>query len=1633
MDSKMGEPIPEKLEPEKTTTSEPTEDEIVDAFKDETPTKEEITAAFAEPSGENYDEAAAKKQNRRDVIFSAVTAFLITVIGGAFFSLLTYGNFEGITAMLSGDDSAKILSVTPTKTENGVLANDSHFIVKTVNGSVEKLGKSIYLDPAIDYRIVERIPGAEYEIVPASALSDNTVFNVDSIKNGVAAYKWAFQTKKALSVSKIYPANGASYVSEDSVIEVNFSYPDVENVEDHFKTFPHIDGSFEKTNRGWRFSPSSSLDADTTYEITITSGLTYGEEIMSEDFHSTFSTFARTVTSQDTRDSYITIDKISTFTESEAPVIVTNNNNIFDEASYFDVERISNSDDYIRYLKGESVTGESIGHKSFQKVSTDTYGEKHLILDDTLSSGYYIFRLKSEDDANLLTANVQVNNLRAYAFEAERDLVFWVAENDELKQGAKINFKGNDYYTDENGLLKLDNFSDYSDKLDYAKIGDDNPLIIGIDNFKNDLYPSGFIYTDRPLYKPTDTIKIWGYVPLKFFADAPDLKKFNLSMATWQNSENVTLFKKSIIVNPDGTFSAELALDNFKDVPYGYLNLVYNDANLATKTIAIEDYTLENYTYEIIMPRNYVLSGEDMNFKIKVSHVTGFPAANKDLVITYNKQDYYTSTNAYGEASVSLPTNRTYSTEDSPYITEHNSFEVKSAGAEYNKYSTWGTFYAYKSNLELNAKNDEATHTISITANNLDLTREADCSWSCGEALISSSYSGPATLTVYEHKTTQYQVGTRYDQYTKKNVPDYRIRTSKEIISTEDINIRNGKYEYGYSTDYKPSTEDTYYSYSVQISATDSINRPSNSYNTYYHYGNFLGSSGYDRNGAAVIENYGLSGAHLSSFSLGYTYSYYRFGFRNVNGSTRYNLGDKLSLGLYDASGDSVENTGKVLAIGYKERIVSATVSSDDTFDYDFDYSLYPGARFVGAYFKDGRFYRVASSYYDYDDDNAKITVSIETDKASYEPGDHVKAKVILTYPDGSRVNSGKVNLSVVNDAVFNAASDNSNILGNIYANKNYKAYSMSTSRDYDLTSGGGLGGGGAGVRSNFGDTIFFGEKSFSGGEVEFEFDLNDVITSFRLTAIAVSSNDVVSAGSNYKKISSFLPLSISTVMPKKVKNTDDLVLNATAPVAGSDTIHYTFEIKDTDKRTEVSGVTGENVYANLGKLELGSYTVKISGRDDAGNEDAMEFPVEIIETAQEVAVKQTVDLSENKTITPTKNPIIVEIYNKEAKNYLDYLTRLETNLTERLDTQIAYYKAQDLHNKLYKEEGSVKAPDFSAYLTESGSLKPLINAEGDYILTALANFYAKDYFELKPTSFSVEVNDDTSKAIEKLLVLASFKEPVLLDLDAISKAGLSKQDHVVLGLAYAFIGDYDAAKEHYNEAEFSEDYSDLYAILSTMINKGDAIRDIERATITDAASDYLNFAIVSFFDNNEAEIGKKETVTVVRPEATEKIEFTGLTIEKRLYSSAELSTIEFRPSSNDFYASYYYQGRISDVAEFSSDIFASFEGESLLGRTVDLVLDISELSREERNGELNIALPTGLKFSATFTGADGLYLSRNNNEYVKLSLNERYTPDEIRIPLYIASPGNYEVETVIFIHDGAYHLSNSVDVNLNK
>ena len=263
---------------------------------------------------------------------------------------------------------------------------------------------------------------------------------------------------------------------------------------------------------------------------------------------------------------------------------------------------------------------------------------------------------------------------------------------------------------------------------------------------------------------------------------------------------------------------------------------------------------------------------------------------------------------------------------------------------------------------------------------------------------------------------------------------------------------------YSYPENMKDPEENVRYTYYAVLNTSDADGRPAYSFNDYYYQNDYLGEE----------QNYGYYGNAIEALdydpftSYNNYYSLYRFGLkdRDYAGNDyikKYSVGDHLTLGLYDYTGENVKNNGAILAISYQESVVKTNVFTSETLDLEFDRSMYPGANIVGAYFTGGKFHRVAPAYRDYDTEDSRLTINIETDKDSYSPGETVKAKIVATRTDGSRAN-GKINLSVVNEAIFNAYTDDTRLLESIYSNKTFPSYAVSSYRDYELEGGGGLG-----------------------------------------------------------------------------------------------------------------------------------------------------------------------------------------------------------------------------------------------------------------------------------------------------------------------------------------------------------------------------------------------------------------------------------------------------------------------------------------------------------------------------------------------------------------------------------------------
>lgn len=1557
-----------------------------------------------------------KAPKRKLLLIVLATLFIILLVLGIW--LLFFNKKKESKEEL--DKNFTITSVE-AKTKGNYVSNNETFIVKTSSANEEIVKTHLYVEPAVNYEI-KKINSKEYEVSLSDVPSD-TIVNLSLVKDEVKSYSWAFQTTKDLKVVSVYPTSGASSVSTDTGIYVSLSYPNVENFEEHFNISPKVEGTFTHNGRTWKFVPKTSLKDKTTYTITISSGLSAGENILNESYVTSFSTYNRPANNSTLEDiegkmwhhSSITIDKINTFTPSEK--VTFKMYYLPSEISKIKMYKFNSYNDFMKFINNEKdYKTTDLGEQSYTKnKDTFTY-----ILDKSFQEGYYVEEIYLDSGELYSTIPVQINSLSAFLIASNSDILTWVGSGNKLLKDINVSFDGKNNKTNENGLAIVKNYDNYNnDEIKYVTVGDSkNPLVIGVRTYDYVDYPSGYLYTDRPLYKNTDVINIWGYIPLKFFKEInKDLKNEDFVLTI--NEEKVP-----IDVSEDGTFIAKYNLDNYVDSSVN-ISISYKNMVIASRYVEVKNYTKQNYEYSVIYDKNYIKNGDNFNFTIHVKHVTGIDVQNKKIVVQYNDKTYTKVTDADGNAKFTLPTEKHNYNNGEPssfewshtYDYEYISVNTGDSDFSENDFS----FGFYKINYLIDVVDydyNSKTSTISMSVNTLTLNGNKNVDWdNFSEILKDGVYSGNVDVYLFERLSKRVYSGDYYNEYTQETEKLYNyVVEYDKVVNKDTLNIKNGKIDYKINYEFKKDTEDDSYSYSIVFVFKDKNG------NKYFYNGYVYRYSSYDD-----YEKYGYHSEYNGYY--GEDYEYYRYYFTKEQ-KNKYSVNDQINLLLKSYNNQEIKK-GKILRVSLKDSIVDNKIFDvNDNLNAVFNKSDIPGITYAGALFTGGKFYRIPATYYDYNEEDSKLNIELKLDKEKYKPGDEVVVKITTKDKDNKPVKA-KVNLSVVDKAVFNVANDYTNILETVYSNRYLRAYLYSSYRDYALgQAGGGRGDTGDNLRSNFGDTVYFNEiETNSKGEAEIKFKLNDSVTTFVLTTHA--SNADVQLGNNKKEIVSTLPLAISVIEPKGLKTSDDVVISANSVGSVKTDVKYTFTLKELNKKQEKTGKIGATVYANFGKLPEGTYTIVINAV--SGNEkDAIEFPFVVKASQQEIAVKTTSTIGELQTIKPLKNPIVLEFYKDGFEKYMKYLDiMLETN-QDRLDTRVAYYKALELENKYYGYEYPIHINDMAKF-NHSGILRYLENDSDSPVVTALVNYYYPNIYDLKAIDYysKFDNTDYYYEAIDYLLVLSSMREPVLDELNYMKK-NVEKTDSeslAKLALSYAFIGDYNSAKELYKQLSNSSDIDGYLTILATFIDKNNASKMIDELYTKENANRYVFFAMMSYFNNNEVDLSKESTIKVTYGDKEEIIKIKGLKMEKLIISNKDLETLNFSSNDKKDRVNYYYEGGISEVPKENviSNIKLSVDSKNLsVGQTLNIKLDVSKINEA---GSIKVYLPNSMRFSGSIDGT-GAYLSANKGEYIVIYLSEKHA-STITIPVYITYPGSYKIEEAILKVKDKYYISNSLDVNI--
>ena len=1561
-----------------------------------------------------------KTENKKDKLKNINRFAKVLSIAAVFLIIFTLGmNFKN-SPYIGNEPESNLISIKaiePTKLESGIIANDSEFTiyVEGDNVSTEEVQKSVYMEPALDYTIEKTLNRNEFKLKFKQNIPDNTILKLQYVKNQITEDSWAYQTSNKLSVTSTFPENKDEHATQNTIIDVEFSYATVKDLEKYVKISPTIKGTWEHLGRIWRFTPSDKLEKGKKYTIVISKKLKAENQNLEDDYKFEFS-----VEEHDSETAYSvnnSMDGIITARANEFVNIPYYASRDKTQIKNIEIAKFSSIEDFIEYVDTANYS-KAVKQGDYEiENKIKSYSRNNLIFKQNLTKGYYVAKVKSANGKELFHCPIQITNISAYAMETERDVLVWVAQDNNLAVNVNVEYNGKTVKTDKQGIAKFENILDGSKKIKYAKVGGE--IVIGVFNYSFENYPRAYVYTDRPLYKNTDTINIWGFVPKDFFYDKLE-DEFYIELDEGD--------KKKIIVQADGTFTYKIDLKNHIDTDFTSLSLYYKDTLIGFKDIAIKKYELQNYTYEVSCNKNYGFLGDKINFDVKVKHITGLLVPNKNVVAIYEEKTYRAKTGEDGVAHFTITLTGEEAKDSSPTYQEISIYNGDNV-----EYTDEEVFFETRLlSKDVYVKEEDYTENkYKATIYKLDTSKNVKPEYDLKE-LYNGTYETNVEISLIENVTTLVQNGEELNEYTKQMEPHYDRIENEYKTKLKTIKSTNGIIEVDYNEfKQKADTETQSYSYEVEFVFKDTKGREVREKTTiakdWYNKEQF----GY-RTGFELEESYDRLEEISNDFASDDYYCFRYLWDYDLGYPTKFTKGKKIEFKLQEATSTGrkdIENRGKVLNIFFKENISETEVLGANNFTREFTEKDFPGIKMTSAYFVDGKFYRMPASYFDFDEESKKVDVEITSDKEIYKPGEEVTLN-IKTTKNGKAVKSN-VNVSVVNEAVFEIKDDETEILKTVYTDKDLAVYTYSSNYDDISSPDGGAGGGDGEPRGDFADTAHFETVDTDNkGTAKVKFKLPDNVTTYRVTAH--SANKDLEVGVGTKKITSKLDFFVQSVEPRGVKINDDLVLNATAIADTNYDVDYEFTIKELNKTLKAKGKTNSLVTVNFGKLSLGTYTAVIRGKYGEQT-DAIEYKVNITKTAQEVKTKSTMNITSNAIIKPTKNPIILEIYNKKMEKNVKYMDFIEGTLTERLDTQIAYNEVQKLKNKYYETDNySINSINSGIYTGNRIGLKNLRSGKDDLVLAAMVTYYAREY----GSNVILGELGKNDNLFEYYLLLAAKQEPVLQDLIYLKEEkDISNYNKLLVILSFEFMGDYKNAKELYSEISLSNEeakqYKSIIATIETFINKKNAGQIIDELINNSPADEYLRFAILSYFKNNGEEIGNEETVVIKMKDKKKTMSVNGVKIQRFAINNEELADISFETDSDDLMVSYYYQTSLEEISNknIKKDIKASLSGNMQIGNTVNLKIEFSG----DYEGEVKVALPNSLRLSQTQKEYDEnsrYYIQNNMIDYITIYKTKKCKT--INLALIVVNPGKYKFENIVCNVDETYHISNSINFGVN-
>jgi hypothetical protein len=1337
---------------------------------------------------------------------------------------------------LAGEDPTPTAVLTARGAKGLVVPLNTGFRLASVDATpASRLAARLTVEPAFAFSVKADADDRAATLTPKKPLMPGTVYRFALTGSaGELLDTWAFQARQPLRVVGMLPENQATDVPLDTGIEVTFDQDGVTDAASHVTVKPATRGRFEQHGRTLAFIPDRPLSPATIYNVTVTRGISVASTGEATAIDTRFRFETATKTEPTATSTFNFQDQVVESATAERPIIGLWG--FFDGAegalpkapktTPIQVYRLANLDaaiaafralrarpDWSRWSTDGLVDTTNLKRVVSIDARLNVYGDGDsywVQLPNPLPAGWYV--VQQTAGARPIQVVLQVTDVAGYLAVSETRTLVWA--NDLKTGGPLVGAKASSESaaigrSDAHGLTigktprsllpqPSDVCASPCDPVVTVRTADGRAIFLPagtqydkLEGFGESYYWYAadsrywsLLHTDRNRYRQTDTVNLWGVVRDRDSGKVPAAIELRLTLqSNGFGPDRPPVATLTLKPGSSGAFSGSIPLAG---LPEGYYTVavLLGDTVIRSSDIIVGPIAKPAYRLEVTTGRRVYIAGDRIKITVNANFFEGTPVPGVPLRIDgFVERKVTTDANGaaiYATLAKAEPDQEgpiSTAVQASPATAEEG--EIGAASREFVVFPSTRTIDANASFANGKVRVSGSVHLVDVDRLESEITSGRPI-WEL-DPRAAAVAGATVTARFIELVPHRRQVGTQYDFIEKKVVPAYEDTITERAAGT--VRVKTGA-NGTYSVSIPASTAD--HDYQVIVTVADAgglVARITSSANRH------------------PWSTYEERNATLRPTTAG------------GNGTERFGVGDRVDLTMNDPGTKQAASDGtRYLFFTAQRGLRQATVQSSPRFITTFERWAAPNMD-VGAVRFTGHGYLRAPHYAaQFRSADRRLQVELSMGAARYAPGDTATVHVRTRTASGAPV-AATVILRAVDEKLFTiGAAVEDDPLNELYAPVETGILGTYGSHRNPRTQGGEGGdttGGGGDDRDDFRDSLLF-EMITTGadGRGTTSFKISDDLTSWRVTAAAITSRLDVGAGSVLVPVG--LPFFVdASIAP------DYLV--ADRPTIAIRTFGSNLETGDpvslevtSTSLGFASGPIRTTAFATVGvplpQLHAGIETLTITATTGSGasaRTDRLTRSFAVVETRLLRTRTNYVELPSG-AFSGGDGLTTIVVSDASAGRYLPLVSQLASGGGARLDRGLAADVAESLLVSRYgSAEGSFDPATFAAnrYQGSDGGLALLPYSSSDLELSAMVAIVAPDRVDRSRLGgYLRNVLSDRVETRERqmfaLAGLAGLGDPVLTAIrSAAADRELTIRERLMIGLGAAALGDAATAR----------------------------------------------------------------------------------------------------------------------------------------------------------------------------------------------------------------------------------------------